>query len=185
MSQPYEFFPGAQPEPAAAAFGQPVSPYGVAAPTVALPPEAPSRPPIVSALAGVLVAQAALAAGPAVTLLLLRDVIGAAMSALASGFGGGLGSLDSTSASSGTGSLTLWGFALLLLTVLSAMSAVAVLDRRAWGVVLAGIAELGLLVWSLAHFGSVPTVAAVGVLLALAVGALVATPDARRWCLGT
>jgi hypothetical protein len=191
MSQPYEFFPGAAPEPAAAtfgqpaaAFGQPVPPFGVAAPAVALPREAASRPPIVSALAGLLVAQAALAAGPAVILLVLRDVIGAAMNAIGAGFGG-LGSLETTSSSSGTGSLTLWGFLLLVLTVLSALAAVAVLDRRAWGVVAAGVAELGLLVWSLAHFGSVPTVAVVGVLLALAIGALAATPDARRWCLTT
>jgi hypothetical protein len=79
--------------------------------------------------------------------------------------------------------VTLWGFSLLLLTVLSALSAVAVLDRRAWAIVAAGIAELGLLVWSLAHFGSVPTVATVGVLLALGIGGLLAMPDVRRWCL--
>jgi hypothetical protein len=186
MSQPYEFFPGAAaPEPAGV-FGQPVSSYGVAATTNSSPRDTPARPPIVSVLAGLLVAQATLAAGPAVTLLLLRDVIGAAMNALTAGFGGGdLGSLESGSAPSGTGSVTLWGFLLLLLTVLSALSAVAVLDRCAWAVVAAGIAELGLLVWSLAHFGSVPTVATVGVLLALAIGGLLAMPDVRRWCLAT
>jgi hypothetical protein len=200
MSQPYEFFPGAAQASSAssagpagpvgqsaAAFGQSASPYGVAPPTVALPHEAPSRPPIVSALAGLLVAQAALAAGPAVTLLLLRDVIGAAMNAIAGGLGGasGLSGLETSSAASGTGRLTLWGFSLLLLTVLSALSAVAVLDRRAWGLIAAGLAEVGLLVWGLAHFGSVPTVAAVGVLFAVAVGGLLATPDSRRWCLTT
>jgi hypothetical protein len=216
MSQPYEFFPGAaQASPASAArpagpvgqsaaafgtpvaaagfgtpvaaFGQPASPYGVAPPTVALPHEAPSRPPIVSALAGLLVAQAALAAGPAVTLLLLRDVIGAAMNAIAGGLGGesGLTGLEASSASSGSGKLTLWGFSLLLLTVLSALSAVAVLDRRVFGLVAAGLAEVGLLVWGLAHFGSVPTVAAIAVLFALAIGGLLATPDSRRWCLNT
>jgi hypothetical protein len=121
-----------------------------------------------------------------VTLLLLRDVIGAAMNALAAGFGGSeLGSLESSSAPTGTGSVTLWAVSLLLLTILSALSALAVLDRRAWGIVAAGIADLGLLVWSVAHFGSVPTVATVGVLLALAIGGLLAMPDVRRWCLTT
>jgi hypothetical protein len=221
MSQPYEFFPGAAPQPAgpagqsaaafgpppsaagtpapafgtpvpafgtpAPAFGQAAAPYGVAPPSVALPREAPSRPPLVSALAGLLVAQAALAAGPAVTLLLLRDVIGAAMNAIAGGLGGasGLSGLETSSASSGSGRLTLWGFSLLLLTVLSALSAIAVLDRRAWGLIAAGIGEVGLLVWGLAHFGSVPTVAAIAVLFALAIGGLLASPDTRRWCLGT
>jgi hypothetical protein len=194
MSQPYEFFPGAQPEPAAAAFGQPAatfgqpaSPFGVGAPIVAVARDEPSRPPMVSALGGLLIAQAALAAGPAVTLLLLRDVIGAAMNALGAGLTGvgDLGGLEPTSSSSGTGTLTLWGFSLLVLTVLSALSAIAVLDGRAWGLVAAGIAEAGILVWGLTHFGSVPTVATIAVLLALAIGAVLAVPDTRRWCLTT
>lgn len=187
MSQPYEFFPGAAvPEPARA-FGQPVSPYSAAAPAVAAPREAPARPPMASVLAGLLVAQAALVAGPAVALLLLRDFVGAAMDALTSSLGGvgGLSSLETTSSGQGTGRLALWGVALLLVTALSALSAIAVLDRRVWAFGTAGLAEAGLFVWGLAHFGSLPTVSSVAVLLAVAIGGLLATPDVRRWCLTT
>jgi hypothetical protein len=205
MSQPYEFFPGSTPESAAAfgqpaspnasAFGQPTSPYasafGQPAPPYAAgvasvaPLTAPARPGTVSVLAGLLVAQAALAAAPAVVLLLLRDVIGTAMRALTSGFGGAdeLTGAGTATGMSGTGRLTLWGVALLLVTVASALSAVAVLDRRVWALVAAGVTEVGLLIWGLAHFGSVATVSTLAVLLAVAIGGLLAAPDVRRWCL--
>lgn len=184
MSQPYEFFPGSTPEPAGA-FGQPASPYGRTALPEASLPTAAVRPGTVSVLAGLLVAQAALAAAPAVTLLLLRDVVGAALGAIAAGFGGaaGLSGSEATAGASGTGRLTLWGMALLVVTVLSALSAVAVLDRRVWALVGAGLTEVGLLLWGLAHFGSLATVSTAAVLLALAIGALLAAPDVRRWCL--
>lgn len=193
MSQPYEFFPGSTPEsaagfgqpvsPHASAFGQPASPYAAGTASVA-PLTAPARPGTVSVLAGLLVAQAALAAAPAVGLLLLRDVIGTAMRALTSGFGGA-GQLTGVGATgmSGTARLTLWGVALLLVTVLSALSAVAVLDRRVSALVAAGVTEVGLLIWGLAHFGSVATVSTLAVLLAVAIGGLLAAPDVRRWCL--
>jgi hypothetical protein len=183
MSQPYEFFPGSTPDPAAA-FGQPVPPRGVgAAPVVS--PAAPARPGIVSVLAGLLVAQAALAGGPAVALLLMHDTIAAVVNSLTSTIGGAdelTGVHTTTAGLSGSGRLTLWGLALLLVTVLSALSAVAVLDRRGWGLAVAGIAEVSLCAWSLTHFGSLPTVSSLGVLLALAIVGLLALPDVRRWC---
>lgn len=183
MSQPYEFFPGSTPEPATA-FGQPASPYAAGIASVASPLTAPARPGTVSMLAGLLVAQAALAAAPALTLLLLRDVIGTAMGALTSGFGAGeLTGAEVTSGASGAGRLALWGVALLLVTVLSALSAVAVLDRRVWALVAAGLTDVGVLIWGLAHFSSFATVSTVAVLLAVAIGGLLAAPDVRRWCL--
>jgi hypothetical protein len=186
MSQPYEFFPGAaKPEPAGA-FGQPVSPYVVAVPDVASPRDTSARPSMVSALAGLLIAQAALVAGPAIALLLIRDMISGIMGALTSTLGGGsdLTGVDSApTGNSGTGSLTMWGLALLLVTILSALSALAVMDRRVWAFATAGLAEVGMLVWGLGHFGSLPTVATVVVLLAVVIGGLLATPDVRRWCL--
>jgi hypothetical protein len=183
MSQPYEFFPGAVPEPAAV-FGQPVSPYVVPAATVASPRDTPARPPMVSTLAGLLIAQAALVAGPAIALLLIRDAIAGVLGAFTSTIGGAseLTGVDSTP-TPGTGSLTMWGIALLLVTLLSASSALAVMDRRVWAFATAGLAELGLFVWGLAHFGSLPSVSSVAVLLALVIGGLLATPDVRRWCL--
>jgi hypothetical protein len=186
MSQPYEFFPGAAaPEPAGV-FGQPVPSYGVAAPTLASPRDTPARPPMVSVLAGLLVAQAALVAGPAIALLLIRDTIAALAGAFTSTIGGAsdLTGVDPTSSGgSGTGSLTLWAIALLLVTVSSALAALAVLDRRVWAFATAGLAEAGLLVWGAVHFGSLPSLSGIAVLLAIVIGGLLATPDVRRWCL--
>jgi hypothetical protein len=108
------------------------------------------------------------------------------MGALTSTIGGAsdLTGVDSApTGSSGTGGLTMWGIALLLVTVLSALSALAVMDRRVWAFATAGLAEVGLFVWGLAHFGSLPSVSSVAVLLAVVIGGLLATPEVRRWCL--
>jgi hypothetical protein len=161
----------------------PTSPYGGSSGPVASTLPVAARPGLVSVLAGLLIAQAALAAGPAVSLLLLRDVIGRVMDAFASGFGGasGLTPTESQASTSGMGGLTMWGVGLLLVTVLSALSAVAVLDRRAWAVLTAGLTEVGLLICGVAHFGSWATVSTIAVLFAVAIGALLAAPDVRRW----
>jgi hypothetical protein len=183
MTQPYEFFPGSTPAPAAA-FGQPVLPYGAAAAPV-VSPAAPARPGAVSVLAGLLVAQAALAGGPAIALLAMHDAIAAVVNSLTSTIGGAdelTGVHTTTAGLSGSGRLTLWGVALLLATVLSGLSAVAVLDGRGWGLVVAGIAEVGVCAWALAHFGSLPTVSTTALLLALAIVGLLASPAVRRWC---
>jgi hypothetical protein len=184
MSQPYEFFPGAaKPEPAAG-FGQPASPYVVAAPTLASPRDTPARPAMVSVLAGLLVAQAALVAGPAIALLLIRDTIAALAGAFTSSIGGASDLTDPTATGSPeAGSLTMWAIALLLVTVLSALAGLAVMDRRVWAFATAGLAEAGLLVWGVVHFGSLPSLSGVAVLLAVVIGGLLATPDVRRWCL--
>jgi hypothetical protein len=183
MSQPYEFFPGAAaPEPAGV-FGQPVSSYGVAAPTLASPRDTPARPPMVSVLAGLLVGQAALTGAAAVTLLAARDVIGAAMDALTSGFAEAGGVTAAETSTSGTGRLSMWAVALLLATVLSAVSAVGVLDGRTWVLVAASVTEVVLAVCGLTHFGSLPSLSGVAVLLVVLIGGLLATPDVRRWCL--
>jgi hypothetical protein len=183
MSEPYEFFPGAAaPEPTGV-FGQPVSSYGAAAPTLAAPRDTPARPPMVSVLAGLLLGQAALAGAAAVTLLTLRDVIGAAMDSLTSGFAEAGGVTAVQTSTSGTGRLSMWAFALLLATVLSAVSAVGVLDGRTWVLATAGVTEVVLLVCGLTHFGSLPSLSGVAVLLVVVIGGLLATPDVRRWCL--
>jgi hypothetical protein len=138
---------------------------------------------MVSVLAGLLVGQAALTGAAAVTLLAARDVIGAAMDALTSSFAEAGGITAAETSTSGTGRLSMWAVALLLATVLSAVSAVGVLDGRTWALVTASVTEVVLAVCGLTHFGSLPSLSGVAVLLVVLIGGLLATPDVRRWCL--
>lgn len=135
-------------------------------------------------LAGVLVAEAALAAAPAFLLLFVRDVLHSLLDQVAAGLSGadaagGLAGAPSPD----TGRITLWGLFFLIVTVAAAVSSVAVRDRQAWSYVTAGVVQVGLLVWALAHLGSWSSVATVALILAVTSGSLLALPDVRRWCL--
>lgn len=115
-------------------------------------------------LAGVLVAEAALAAAPAFLLLFVRDVLHSLLDQVAAGLSGAKAAGGFPGAPSpDTGRITLWGLFFLVVTV--------------------AVVQVGLLVWALAHLGSWSSVATVALMLAVTSGSLLALPDVRRWCL--
>ena len=142
-----------------------------------------TRPAVVAVTGALLVAQAAMVAVPAFLLLLVKDVISAVLSQVASGLAGLSGGLGATvdPSTPGTGRLLVWGLGLLLAVVVLSVGAFAVDDRHGWGWLGAVVAEVGLLGVGISKFGDLPLLSGLLVGSVLLVGGLLVTGPVRRW----
>lgn len=146
----------------------------------------PARPVAASVVGGLLIAEAAIVGGPAVALLMLRDLVGSLLSAFSS-FASSAASLGGAASvqpdtSGVTGRITMWAVLLLLATLGAAVGSTGVLAGRAWGWGLALAVQAAGVLWAVLHVASWTATGSVALALSVAVAGLLAVPEVRRWC---